>query len=299
MFELTEKPLSLEKSMSKVYLITGTSTGFGRSLAEAVLERGDNVVLTARKPEQVAQLAQAHSDNAIAVRLDVTNAQDRLAAVQAAIEQFGRIDVLVNNAGQGSLGAVEGFSSEQIRKQFEVNCFGVIEMTRSVLPVMRSQKSGHIVNITSIGGLAAIGGFALYCATKFAVEGFSEGLRDEVKPLGINVTIVEPGAFLTNFAGDANMQPSNEIDDYKAVIEPIQKYLYGNHGKQPGDPKKAALAMIQAIESQNPPLRLMLGADAYGLWEQKRTAERQEFEQWKEIGIDTAYEDAVVAPIGG
>ncbi|WP_414543642.1 oxidoreductase [Nostoc sp. CCY0012] len=299
MFELTEKPLSLEKSMSKVYLITGTSTGFGRSLAEAVLERGDKVVLTARKPEQVAQLAQAHSDNAIAVRLDVTKAQDRLAAVQAAIEQFGRIDVLVNNAGQGSLGAVEGFSSEQIRKQFEVNCFGVIEMTRSVLPVMRSQKSGHIVNITSIGGLAAIGGFALYCATKFAVEGFSEGLRDEVKPLGINVTIVEPGAFRTNFAGDANMQPSNEIDDYKAVIEPIQKYLYGNNGKQPGDPKKAALAMIQAIESQNPPLRLMLGADAYGLWEQKRTAERQEFEQWKEIGIDTAYEDAVVAPIGG
>lgn len=285
--------------MSKVYLITGTSTGFGRSLAEAVLERGDKVVLTARKPEQVAQLAQAHSNNAIAVRLDVTNAQDRLAAVQAAIEHFGRIDVLVNNAGQGSLGALEGFSSEQIRKQFEVNCFGVIEMTRSVLPVMRSQKSGHIINITSIGGLAAIGGFALYCATKFAVEGFSEGLRDEVKPLGINVIIVEPGAFRTNFAGDANMQPETEIDDYKAVIEPIQQYLYGNNGKQPGDPKKAALAMIQAIESQNPPLRLMLGADAYGMWEQKRTAERQEFEQWREIGIDTAYEDAIVAPIGG
>ncbi|MBD2246715.1 oxidoreductase [Nostoc sp. FACHB-888] len=285
--------------MSKVYLITGTSTGFGRALAEAVLERGDKVVLTARKPEQVAQLAQANQENAIAVRLDVTNAQERQEAVQVAIERFGRIDVLVNNAGVGSLGALEGFSSEQIRKQFEVNCFGVIEMTRSVLPVMRRQKSGHIINITSIGGLASIGGFALYCATKFAVEGFAEGLRDEVKPLGINVTIVEPGAFRTNFAGDANMQPETEIDDYKAVIDPIREYLYGGNGKQPGDPKKAALAMIKAIESENPPLRLMLGSDAYSLWEQKRTVERKEFEDWKEIAINTAYEDAVVAPIGG
>ncbi|BAT53839.1 short-chain dehydrogenase/reductase SDR [Nostoc sp. NIES-3756] len=285
--------------MSKVYLITGTSTGFGRALAEAVLEKGDKVVLTARKPEQVAQLAQANPENAIAIRLDVTNAEEREAAVQAAIERFGRIDVLVNNAGQGSLGAIEGFSSEQIRKQFEVNCFGVIEMTRAVLPLMRRQKSGHIINITSIGGLAAIGGFALYCSTKFAIEGFAEGLRDEVKPLGINVTIVEPGAFRTNFAGDANMQPQTEIDDYKPVVDPIRAYLYGNDGKQPGDPKKAALAIIQAVESENPPLRLMLGADAYGLWEQKRTAERQEFEDWKEVGINTAYENAVAAPIGG
>lgn len=285
--------------MSKVYLITGTSTGFGRALAEAVLERGDKVVLTARKPEQVAQLAQANQENAIATRLDVTNAAEREAAVQDAIERFGRIDVLVNNAGVGSLGAVEGFSSAQIRQQFEVNCFGVIEMTRAVLPLMRQQKSGHIVNITSIGGLASIGGFALYCSTKFAVEGFAEGLRDEVKPLGINVTIVEPGAFRTEFAGNANVRPETEIDDYKPVIDPIRAYLYDNHQKQPGDPKKAALAIIQAVESENPPLRLLLGADAYGMWERKRTEERQEFAEWKEIGINTAYEDAVVAPIGG
>lgn len=285
--------------MSKVYLITGTSTGFGRALAEAVLERGDKVVLTARKPEQVAQLAQANQENAIATHLDVTNAAEREAAVQAAIERFGRIDVLVNNAGVGSLGAVEGFSSAQIRQQFEVNCFGVIEMTRAVLPLMRQQKSGHIVNITSIGGLASIGGFALYCSTKFAVEGFAEGLRDEVKPLGINVTIVEPGAFRTEFAGNANVRPETEIDDYKPVIDPIRAYLYDNHQKQPGDPKKAALAIIQAVESENPPLRLLLGADAYGMWERKRKEERQEFAEWKEIGINTAYEDAVVAPIGG
>ncbi|QLE54573.1 oxidoreductase [Nostoc sp. TCL26-01] len=285
--------------MSKVYLITGTSTGFGRALAEAVLERGDKVVLTARKPEQVAELVQANQENAIAVRLDVTNAEERTAAVKTAIERFGRIDVLVNNAGQGSLGSVEGFSSEQIRKQFEVNCFGVMEMTREVLPIMRQQKSGHILNVTSIGGLVSMGGFALYCATKFAVEGFAEGLQHEVKPLGINVTIVEPGAFRTNFAGDANMQSDTEIDDYKPVIEPIKEYLYGNNWKQPGDPKKAALVIIQAVESENPPLRLMLGADAYALWEQKRAAERQEFEHWREIGINTAFADVVVTPIGG
>ena len=286
-------------SDKKVYLITGTSTGFGRALAEAVLERGDRVVLTARKTAAIEDLAREYQDNALAVKLDVTDAAQRTAAVRAAIERFGRIDVLVNNAGQGSLGAVEGFSSEQIRKQFEVNCFGVIEMTREVLPVMRQQKSGHILNVTSIGGLASIGGFALYCATKFAVEGFSEGLRDEVKPLGIKVTIIEPGAFRTNFAGDANVRPETEIDAYQPVVEPLRQYLYGSDGKQPGDPRKAAKAMIQIVETENPPLRLMLGADAYGLWEQKRAAEREEFEAWRETGINTAFDGAEVQSIGG
>ena len=154
--------------MSKVYLITGTSSGFGRSLAEAVLERGDKVVLTARKPEDVKELAAQNADNAVAVRLDVTNALERRQAVETAIQKFGRIDVLVNNAGQGSLAALEEFSSEQICKQFEVNFFGVIEMTRELLAVMRQQKRGHILNLTSIGGLASMGSFALYCATKFA-----------------------------------------------------------------------------------------------------------------------------------
>jgi NADP-dependent 3-hydroxy acid dehydrogenase YdfG len=284
--------------MNKVYFITGTSTGFGRALTEAVLERGDRVVLTARKTEAIEDLARENQDNALAVKLDVTNAEERTAAVRAAIERFGRIDVLVNNAGQGSLGAVEGFSSEQIRKQFEVNCFGVIEMTRAVLPVMREQKSGHILNVTSIGGLASMGGFAIYCATKFAVEGFSEGLRDEVKPLGISVTIVEPGAFRTNFAGDSNVRPETEIDAYQPVVEPLRQYLYGNDGKQPGNPRKAADAMIQIVETENPPLRLMLGADAYGLWEQKRAAEREEFQAWRETGINTGFDGAEVQSIG-
>lgn len=284
--------------MSKVYLITGTSSGFGRSLAEAVLERGDKVVLTARKPEDIEELAAQHKNNAIAVRLDVTNALERRQAVETAIEKFGRVDVLVNNAGQGSLGALEEFSSEQIRKQFEVNFFGVIEMTREMLPVMRQQKSGHILNLTSIGGLASIGSFALYCATKFAVEGFSEGLRDEIKPLGINITIVEPGAFRTSFAGDSNMQPKKTIDDYQPVVEPIRQYLYGSNGKQPGDPHKAALAMIQAVESPEPPLRLILGADAFGLWEKKRAAMDEEFAKWRKIGEDTAFDGVELQAIG-
>lgn len=285
--------------MSRVYLITGTSSGFGRALAEAVLERGDRAVVTARKPESVTDLEGRYGDSALAVRLDVTKAEDRKAVVAAAVERFGRVDVLVNNAGQGSLGAMEEFSSEQIRQQFEVNCFGVIEMTREVLPVMRRQGAGHMLNITSIGGLVSLGGFGLYCATKFAVEGFSEGLRDEVAPLGIHVTIVEPGSFRTNFAGDSNMKPERTMEEYQPVVEPIRQYLYGNNGKQPGDPRKAALAMVQAVESETPPLRLMLGADAYGLWEKKRAALDEELEAWRGVGEDTAFSGVEVGAIGG
>lgn len=285
--------------MSKIYLITGTSSGFGRALAQAVLQRGDKAVLAARKLTDIEELAAQYQDNALAVKLDVTNANDRQQAIASAIEKFGRVDVLANIAGQGSLGALEEFSAEQIRKQFEVNCFGVLEMTREILPVMRQHKSGHILNLTSIGGLASVGGFALYCATKFAVEGFSEALRDEVAPLGIKVTIVEPGAFRTEFAGAANMRPETTIDDYKPVIEPIGQYLYGNDGKQPGDPSKAALAMIAAVESDKPPLRLVLGADAFGLWEKKRAAMEEEFATWRKVGENTAFDGVEVSQIGG
>lgn len=285
--------------MSKVYFITGTSSGFGKALAETALEQGERVILAARKIADIEKLAAQYEENALAVKLEVTNADDRQSAIQAALEKFGRVDVLANIAGVGSLGALEEFSSAQIRQQFEVNCFGVLEMTREILPVMREQRSGHILNLTSIGGLAAVGAFALYCATKFAVEGFSEALRDEVKPLGIKVTLVEPGAFRTEFAGASNVRPEKAIDDYKPVIEPIQNYLYGNDGKQLGDPRKAAEAMIQVVESENPPLRLMLGADAFGLWEQKRAAIDAEFSKWRKVGTETAFNDVEVLKIGG
>lgn len=284
--------------MSKVYLITGTSSGFGRALAEAVLKRGDKAVLTARKSESVADLVEKYPATALAVRMDVTNENDRQAAVQAAINCFGRIDVLVNNAGRGSLGAAEEFSSAQLREQMEVNFFACAEMIRAVLPSMRAQNSGHILNISSIGGRVNIGGFALYGASKFALEGYSEALHDELKPLGIRVTIIEPGAFRTAFAGEANLRPAATIPDYQPVIEPIRQYLYGNSGKQLGDPRKAALVMIQAVESEEPPLRLMLGADAYGLWEQKRACMDQEMAKWRKAGEDTAFADVEFTAIG-
>jgi NAD(P)-dependent dehydrogenase (short-subunit alcohol dehydrogenase family) len=285
--------------MSKVYIITGTSSGFGRALAEAVLERGDRAVLTARKVESVSHLAERFGDRALAARLDVTDADDRQRVVQATLERFGRIDVLVNNAGRGSLGAAEEFTPSQMRQQMEVNFFAAVEMTRAVLPTLRRQGSGHILNISSIGGLVSMGGFALYCASKFALEGFSEALRDEVKPLGVRVTIVEPGAFRTEFAGDANMRPEVEMEEYRPVVEPIRQYLYGGSGKQPGDPRKAAEAMIRAVEDDDPPLRLMLGVDAYGLWEKKRAALDAELAKWREVGEDTAFPDATVGLVGG
>ncbi|HET9835923.1 MAG TPA: oxidoreductase [Rhodanobacteraceae bacterium] len=285
--------------MSRIYLITGTSSGFGRALAEAVLERGDCAVLTARNPGTVSDIAGRYDHRAIAVRLDVTNEEERRSAVDAAVKHFGRIDVLVNNAGQGSLGAAEEFSSTQIRKLMEVNFFGAIEMTRAVLPIMRKQGSGHILNISSIGGRVNIGGFALYGAAKFALEGFSEALRDEVAPLGVRVTLVEPGAFRTEFAGDSNMRPETIIEDYRPVVDPVREYLYGNNGKQPGDPRKAALAMIQAVEAARPPLRLLLGADAYKLLEVKNREMADELAAWRSVGEATAFDDAEMRDIGG
>jgi len=284
--------------MKKIYFITGASSGFGRSLAEAVLQRGDCAVLTARRAAALEALAQQFPETALRVAMDVTDREQREAAVRSALDRFGRVDVLVNNAGQGSLGAIEEFSREQIRAQMEVNFFGAVDLTLALLPTMRAQGSGHIVNVSSIGGLVSMGGFALYCASKFALEGFSEGLRDEVKPLGIHVTIVEPGAFRTEFSGDANMRPEQSISAYDPVVEPIRQYLYGNNGKQPGDPAKAALAMIAAVESEDPPLRLMLGADAYGLWEKKRATLDAELEKWRATGINTAFDGVRVEEIG-
>lgn len=284
--------------MSKVYFITGVSSGLGRALAQAVLNRGDQAVITARKLDAIAALAEQHKGQALAVQLDVTSETGRLSAIKAAMERFGRIDVLVNNAGQGSLGAAEEFSSAQIRDQMEINFFACVELIRSILPIMREQRQGHILNISSIGGRVNVGGFSVYGAGKFAIEGFSEALFDELKPLGIHVTLIEPGAFRTEFAGSANVRPAASIADYQPVIEPIRQYLYGNAGKQLGDPQKAADVMIQVVESKDPPLRLMLGADAYGLWAQKMASAEADIEKWRVIGEDTACSDVEFTAIG-
>jgi NAD(P)-dependent dehydrogenase (short-subunit alcohol dehydrogenase family) len=286
-------------SINRVWFITGATSGFGRALAEAVLERGERAVLTGRRLERLEKIAARHEGRALALALDVTDAQSRAAAIEAAIERFGRIDVLANIAGRGSLGAVEEFSPEQLREQMELNFFAAAELTRELLPQMRAQRSAHILNLTSIGGLVSMGGFGAYCAAKFALEGWSEALRDEVAPLGIRVTIVEPGSFRTEFAGDSNMRPARSLDAYRPVVGPIEDFLYGQAGKQAGDPAKAAALMIAVVDDDHPPLRLMLGSDAYELWDRTLAARDAELQSWRARGEATAFEDSAMIPIGG
>jgi NAD(P)-dependent dehydrogenase (short-subunit alcohol dehydrogenase family) len=283
----------------KVWFITGASSGFGQALADAVLHRGEAAIVAARRKSALDVVVAAYPERALAIALDVTDSGARERAVAAGLERFGRIDVLANIAGRGSLGAAEEFSTEQLRAQFEVNFFAAAELTRAVLPIMRSQRSGHILQLTSIGGLAGYQGFAPYCGSKFALEGWSESLRNEVRPLGIRVTIVEPGAFRTEFAGQTNMRPTQSVDDYRAIVDPVREYLYGSDGNQPGDPHKAAEAMIAVVESPEPPLRLMLGTDAIGLWEMKRAEIDADLQRWRAIGTTTSFDGATVDRVGG
>ncbi|MGK6353889.1 oxidoreductase [Sphingomonas sp. DT-207] len=283
---------------NRVWFITGASSGFGQALAEAVLARGERAVLAARRAERLASLAEHHDGRALALALDVTDTDARSKAVEQAMARFGRIDVLANIAGRGSLGAVEEFAPEQLREQIELNFIAAAELTRAVLPHMRARGSGHILNLTSIGGLVSIGGFGAYCAAKFALEAWSEALHDEVAPLGIRVTIVEPGSFRTEFAGDINMRPLQQIEDYRPIIQPVEAFLDGQAGRQAGDPDKAAARMIEVVESEAPPLRLMLGSDAYELWDRTVAARNAELAAWRERGEATSFADAQMTRIG-
>ncbi|MBW4473132.1 MAG: SDR family NAD(P)-dependent oxidoreductase [Stenomitos rutilans HA7619-LM2] len=283
----------------KVWFITGSSTGFGRSLTEAVLKHGDRVVATARKPEQLDSLIHQYPTTAKVVRLDVTKPQDVREAIKAAIDAFGRIDVVVNNAGFASVGAIEEVSDDTVRRQFETNLFGALDVTRAVLPTLRQQRSGHILNISSVGGLVSFGSLGIYCATKFALEGISEALAKEVAPLGIKVTIVEPGAFRTEINGQGLVIADTRLDDYADSTGGILQWLESMDGKQPGDPDKAATAMIQVVESDNPPLRLALGADAVDTIAAKLESVKAELDAWKQVSLDTAFEGSVVSAIGG
>jgi NAD(P)-dependent dehydrogenase (short-subunit alcohol dehydrogenase family) len=283
----------------KVWLITGSSTGFGRILAEQLLEKGEIVVATARKPEQLQDLVARYSDRALAVQLDVTNPSQVRESVNKAIATFGRIDVLVNNAGYGTMGAIEEVSDEIVRQQYETNVFGAIDVMRAVLPQMRQQRSGYILNLSSVGGMVSFPGAGIYCSTKFALEGISEALAKEVAPLGIKVIIVEPGAFRTDFNGRSLVMADTQIADYEEVIGGFRQWLKDMDGKQPGDPAKAALAMIQAVESENPPLRLALGVDAISAIEAKLDTVKTELNAWREVGTNTTYEGVTVGAIGG
>jgi NAD(P)-dependent dehydrogenase (short-subunit alcohol dehydrogenase family) len=273
----------------KVWLITGSSSGFGRALAHAALERGYRVVATARQPEQLQELRDRYPDRVLTVALDVTDEQSVQQAVAAALSAYDRIDVLVNNAGYGAFGAIEEFSLDDIRQQFEVNFFGLLDVTRAVLPTMREQRSGHILNISSVGGFASFSGAGIYSASKFALEGASEALAQEVKPLGIKVTIVEPGAFRTAFRTSASSKPpAHLIADYAQTSGKTRELVQAMNGKQPGDPVKAVAAMIQVVESDDPPLRLALGEDAVNGITKKLESMKADLEKWKDASINTA-----------
>lgn len=282
-----------------VWLITGCSTGFGSALTEAVLERGEIVVATARKPQHLGDLAQQYGDRILVLPLDVTKPSDVQAAVNQTIDTFGQIDVLVNNAGYGVFGAVEEVSDIDVQQQFETNIYGALDVTRAVLPHLRRQHSGHILNISSSGGFVGFPGAGIYCASKFALEGWSEALAKEVAPLGIHVTIIEPGAFRTEFNGKSLVLPNQTIDDYTATSGQMLQWLRQMDGQQPGDPKKAVAAMIQVVNSSNPPLRLVLGADALDAIHAKLATVAAELADWKDVSINTAFDGVATSAIGG
>ena len=248
--------------MSKVWFITGCSTGFGRNLAMEALQQGNQVAVTSRNTDDVKDIVAQYPDAAIAIKLDVTDAEQVTAAVKQAQERFGKIDVLVNNAGIGYFGAIEESEEPEIRRMFEINFFGLASVTNAVLPIMRAQRSGHIVNISSIGGLVAFPGVGFYNATKFAVTGYSEALAKETAALGIKVTVVAPSGFRTDWAGRSANNTKNVIEDYAATAHANQNTIRGYSGNQPGDPVRAAKAIIKAVESDNPPVRLLLGVGA-------------------------------------
>jgi NAD(P)-dependent dehydrogenase (short-subunit alcohol dehydrogenase family) len=276
-------------STARVWFITGCSTGFGRDLARAVLSRGDRAVITARNPATVAEFAAAYPDAALTAALDVTTPGQPEAVVERAEAAFGRIDVLVNNAGYGYLAAVEEGEDDEVRALFEANVFGLIAVTRAVLPGMRARRRGHIVNISSIGGLVGLPGIGFYNASKFAVEGLSEALAKEVEPLGIKVTVVEPGPFRTDWAGRSLKTPRQAIADYADTAGARRALIQGYSGQQPGDPVRAAAAIIAAVSSPAPPLHLVLGRVALGMVRAKLASLTTELETWQDVTLSADF----------
>lgn len=268
--------------MSKVWLITGCSTGFGRELAKEVLKAGYNVGVASRNTDDVKDIIEAYPETAIAVKLDVTKADEIKAAVQQVKEKFGRVDVLVNNAGIGYFGAIEESEEDEVRRMFEINFWGLANVTNEVLPLMRAQRSGHIVNIASIGGLVGFPGVGFYNATKFAVDGYSEALAKETAPLGIKVTVINPSGFRTDWAGRSANNSKIIIDDYKETAEANKNAIRGYSGRQPGDPERAAKAILKAVEAENPPLHLLLGVAALKGARNKLEVLKKDYDTWEE-----------------
>jgi NAD(P)-dependent dehydrogenase (short-subunit alcohol dehydrogenase family) len=281
--------MPLKPSKPLTWLITGTSQGFGRDLVSAALARGDSVVATSRSPEKVRAAFPDFSDRLLPTAMDFRDTSQIASVVQSAIKRFGQIDVLINNAGHGLLGAIEEATDSEISKVFETNVFGLLRVTRAVLPHMRQRRTGHIVNLSSIGGLIGIPGWGIYNATKFAVEGISEALALELAPLGIGVTIVEPGPFRTDFLGGSLAMVESHLPDYDPTAGKTRIYQKENDGSQAGDPQKGAEAIVDAVTGDNPPLHLLLGALAYQRANQKLDALRAEFEKWRAVTLATDF----------
>ena len=275
-------------STSPVWFITGCSTGLGRALAEAVLKHGHRAIVTARNPAQVQDIAAKYPKTALALQLDVANYTQIGFAISTAETAFGGIDVLVNNAGYGYLAAVEEGEEQEIRDMFETNFFGLAALIRGVLPGMRARKRGHIINISSVGGLIGNPSAGYYNATKFAVEGLSEALAKEVEPLGLHVTVVEPGPFRTDWAGRSLKTPRNAIEAYAKTAGARRAQISGYSGKQAGDPARAAQAIIRVVESPAPPMNLVLGKDGLKRVREKLDKFTESLRQWEAttVGAD-------------
>jgi NAD(P)-dependent dehydrogenase (short-subunit alcohol dehydrogenase family) len=272
------------------WLITGCSTGLGRALADAVSGTGHNAIVTARNVSSVADLAETTPERVLAVALDVTRPDQVVSAVQQAEERFGGVDVLVNNAGYGYRAAVEEGDDADVRTLFETHFFGTVAMIKAVLPGMRARRRGAIVNISSIGAQLTPVGSGYYSAAKAAIEGLSGALRGELAPLGISVTIVEPGAFRTDFAGRSLAQSANVIDDYAATAGQRRKERDTMHGNQPGDPAKAGAAIVAAVESPEPPAFLLLGADALAAYRYVAEKRAKDVADWEQLTTSTDFD---------
>ncbi len=264
----------------------------GRRLAEAVLAHGDRLIATARKPEQLSDLVTRYGDRVRAVALDVTKPEQARAAVSAAVETFGRLDVVVNNAGYGNLAAIEDASEADLRAQIETDLWGVIHVTRAALPILRKQRSGHFVQFSSIAGRMGIAGMGAYHTAKWAVEGFSETLAREVAPLGIKVTIIEPGGFRTDF-NVSSMRETPPSADYQGTVGPVEDFFHKVAGREPGDPAKAAQAIIAIVNEEHPPLRLLLGRDAVQLARQIEQTKLAEADRWEPLSVSTDFDDVI------
>lgn len=273
----------------KTWFITGASRGFGALIAERALDNGDNVVATARNPQAVVDRLGQHP-RLLPLALDVTDEAQARSAADVAVQRFGSIDVLLNNAGYGLLGAVEEASGAEVEKLYRTNVFGLLAVTRAVLPIMRAQRAGRILNISSIGGYRAAAGFGVYCSTKFAVEGLSEALHAELAPLGIHVTVVEPGYFRTDFLDATSLSVSSEsIADYNATAGAVRNVASDLNHAQPGDPQRLARVLVEFVDSPNPPVRLPLGSDTVAAIEAKHEADAAIVAEWRSVSVSTDF----------